>query len=269
MSESAPEVMASGAWWQTVALEPEQCWQYTVGPLTLYLQRQPDAWLFAWETEPGNHARSDSGAASALPEHLQPRRVVFRQSPLGVCLRPLLLERSVVMTTQQPVVIAPGEQAVFHISTPVCIRIVLQQPVRVLQELQTQRLSDTWFGPSTEFGELCYADRTQASHSTTVLAPAPHQAVTSLTIDNRSTRMLTLGRLCIPVPFLAVYGLPDGSLWTDPVVLEHDGSQALTRFQVDKRLPAGVGIEHRLGEPRREPERHGLIRAFAGMFNPY
>jgi hypothetical protein len=266
--ESSTLVPLLFPWWNPVSLDIGQCWQYVVGPLALYFRRNASEWQFGFDREQSGELqlRTLSNSMACLPDSLLMQRFIFRSSPQAFCLKPKLLDRSVVVKTRQPVSIPPGEQSVFYISSPVCIELQLQKPDCVLQEIPVQRLSDTWFGPSTQEGELCYADRTQARHNKSELPLRPHRAVTPITIVNNAARMLTIDKLSIPVPYLAIYGLPDGSLWTDPIVLEHNDGEGLARFRIDRQLPEGIGPQHQLGGPRLQMERHGLVRAFTHMF---
>ncbi len=266
LSNNTPE---TGPWWRPVRLDSGQCWQYTLGPLTLYLQRLRGEWVLGSTREIGREHGETllSQAIHKLPELDNLQRFIFREPPSHFCLTPRLLDRPVVVKTHTPVSIPPTEQAVFYISSPVMITINLQQPDCTLYELASQRLSDTWFGPSTLHGELCYADKTHARNNRADLPVRPHRAVTAVTIENNADSMLILDKLSIPVPYLAVYGLNDGSIWTDPITLQHDGNHALTRFKITKQLPDGVTPAARITAPRQHIEKHGLIRAFTGMFN--
>lgn len=260
---------ALSPWWLPVALEFGQSWQYTLGPLTVYLQRLSTEWLlgFSRSAEQDDRYKLVSRSIKQLPELDNLQRFIFRQAPAQFCLTPKLLDRPVVVKTRTGLSIPPAEQAVFYISSPVVINVGLQQPASSLAEITSQRLSDTWFGPSTLHGELCYADKTQARHIRADLPLRPHRAITAITIENNANTMLVLDKLSIPVPYLAVYGLNDGTLWTDPITLLHDGNHALTRFKISKDLPTGITAAARVAEPRQHIEKQGLIRAFTGMFN--
>ncbi len=260
---------ALSPWWLPVAVDSGQSWQYNLGPLTLYLQRLRSEWLlgYAMLKDQDEQQLLRSRSIPQLPELDNLQRFIFRESPGHFCLKPKLLERSVVVKTRKQLSIPPGEQTVFYISSPVVVEITLQQPDCKLLDVSSQRLSDTWFGPSTLHGELCYADKTHARHSRAEVPARPHRAVTAITIENNADAMLVLDKLSIPVPYLAVYGLADGGLWTDPITLQHDGNHALTRFKISKHLPAGVTPADRIAEPRQHIEKQGLIRAFTGMFN--
>lgn len=256
-------------WWQPRPLALEACWQCTVGPLTLYFKRGLHEWQFSFERMESRDTPYSTCSQSAvcLPELLTSQRFIFRHSPTTFRLTPTLLERPLVVKTRQPVSIPPGEHCVFYISSPVCIAVSLEHPDTPLLELPVQRLSDTWFGASTQHGELCYADKTQARHNLADIPQRPHRAITAVTIENRSNTMLTIDKISIPLPLLAVYGHHDGNLWTDPITLQHEGESQLTRYKITKDLPAGLSRADLLAEARHQPDKHHFIRAFTGIFS--
>ncbi|MCB5225238.1 DUF432 domain-containing protein [Alishewanella sp. 16-MA] len=268
MSHSAASATAP-QWWQPQTMALDECWHFTIGPVTLYFKRCLQEWVFGFErsTQPEQAYRVLSQSAACLPEALNMQRFMFRHSPGQFKLTPHLLERAVVIKTHQPVSIPAGEQSVFYISSPVSIEISLQEPSVVLMELPLQRLSDTWFGDSTQQGELCFADKTHARHSLDDIPTRPHRAVTAVTIENRSDRMLTIDKLSIPLPFLALYGHRDGSLWTDPLLLQHESVGQLTRFKIGKTLPLGLTSADLLAPPRQHHDKNSLVRAFTGIFS--
>jgi hypothetical protein len=202
-----------------------------------------------------------------IPDGLKVSRYVFRKSPASLCLKPRSLERPVVVKTTQPVQVPPGENITFFISAPVCVSIELVKPHMVLQEVPVLRLSDTWFGPSTRIGELCYAAKTHARNSKDDVPLRPHRAVTPVIIHNRSDELLAIEKLSIPVPYLAIYGLSDGTLWTDPVSLEHIAGNQLATLKIGRNLPAGVTAADRLALPRTPLQKGGLVRAFTSIFS--
>lgn len=256
-------------WWHPVHLEVDQCWHFAVGPLFIYLQRRDGEWLLAWENQTEDPGRYEmiSEAIAGLPEGLTSSRYVFNKSPVGFHLTPKLLDRPLVVKTTQPVKVPPGEEIVFYISSPVCVDVELIQPTLLLQQLHTVRLSDTWFGPSTQIGELCYSAKTRARNSKVELPLWAHRAVTTVTVHNRSASLLAIEKLSIPLPFLAVYGLADGTLWTDPVFLEHSDSSALSTLKIGKDLPAGASVDNRLAAARTPLQRGSLVRVFSSFFS--
>ncbi|WP_111642283.1 DUF432 domain-containing protein [Marinimicrobium alkaliphilum] len=256
-------------WWQPRLLDRGECWHTAIGPLSIYLYRFSSQWLLATQTlgDEADHSQLISEEVQEIPEELNLSRYVFTESPKGFVLRPRTLDRPLVVKTMQPVHVPPGEKVTFYISSPVTVEIDLVEPDTILQETPVLRLSDTWFGPSTRVGELCYAARTHARNSRADVPPRPHRVVTPVTIHNEGEQNLTIEKLSIPVPYLAIYGLDDGTLWSDPVTLAHSDGNALAGLKIDSRLPDGVSPEHRIAEPRVEMPRGSFVRAFTSIFS--
>lgn len=255
-------------WWQPQTLLNEQSCKILLGPLQIFLQRKAGEWRLATELlTQAEHQHVESQLLDQWPQRSQASRFVFENEPLQFCLKPLLADRPVVVKTHQPVYVPPGEQVTFYISSPVSIRIELQQPTLLLKEVQTLRLSDTWFGPNTQVGELCYADKTQARQSKEELPKRVHRAVTPVTVKNNSSQMMSIEKLSLPIPYLSLYGLADGSLWTDQVLLDHQDDAEMSKLQISKKMPAGSDGAERLAKPRLYMEKHGLFRAFSDLFS--
>jgi len=267
----ASNPMPAQAPWGQPFLPPLEAWQYCcLGLLSLYFRRLERDWYLAWEL--GQGAGTDGGdvnqpwlmqTLAALPEDLIPSRYSFARAPTELCLRPRLLDRSVVFKAYQPVHVPPGEKVVFYISSPVCVSLELGDPAMTLLELPSQRLSDTWFGPSTQEGELCYAAKTRARNSLEDLPLRPHRAVTPVTIHNRADDILAIDKLSIPVPLLAVYADAKGSLWTQSVKLEHTQGESLAALTIGK---ASSGLK-RLAPARELGQTGKLVRAFTRFFS--
>lgn len=262
---TAPPALAS--WWQPRDLSANQCWHLAIGPLSMYLERTAGEWLFSHQhqTEQDEVHSFVQEPLDSWPESLTPNRYVFQQSPSRCQLLPCLMDRPVVVKTRQPVFIPPGESINFYLSTPVCVRLMLGSDV-ILLELPVLRLSDTWFGPSTQIGELCYAAKTHARHNLAELPLRPHRAVTPLKVTNRSNEMLNIGKISLPVPMLSVFAREDHTLWTEAVTLEHHTDQSLAKLKIERKLPIGISTAQRISSARQRPESHTLVRAFTGIF---
>ncbi|CAM3660856.1 DUF432 domain-containing protein [Rheinheimera salexigens] len=250
-----------------------ECKGFRIGALQLYLQRQAKQWLIATDTiHDDEKVPLQQHNLEMLPGHLQPQRYMFTKSPNVCRLVPQLLDRPVVVKTLQPVRIPPGERATFYISSPVCIGVVLPasevlKSELILTDIAVQRLSDTWFGPSTQIGELCYADKTHARHSKGELKVRPHRAITPVHIHNLSEQMLAMDKISIPVPYLTLYGDLDGSLWTDSLTIQHKSLLSLASFKIDKLDITKPQTSTLLSPPRKTAEKHSLIRAFTDMLS--
>ena len=180
-------------------------------------------------------------------------------------ITPMLADRPVVTRPVVPLHLCAGEEATVFVSLPVWIRLEAGPQKLLLKEIAIQRLSDTWFGPSTLEGELCYASTTHCRQDLREVPHYPYLTITPVLIQNKSRQSLVLERLSLPVHFLSVYGSEDATLWTSKVSLkwEHGATLAMA---IDAKPPEEAGKAQLLCGPRYEPEKGGVIRAVASFF---
>lgn len=231
-------------WWGSFRLGPApgaRFWQ--IGPLALAIGRRLYEWRVAWETGtdpldprltvaiPDDHGLLDEGAER--PGHALHRFAV--EGTDTVVLHPMLADRPVVVRPEVPFHLPGGREALVYVSTPVWVRVEIGG--LDLLEIPSLRLRDTWFGPSTRVGELCYASRTNARLRAELQPRLATRASTQVRILNRGQVPLTLERLKVPVPSLALYGGEAHGLLT----------QRLTVIRT-----AGGATEVELGAPPRD-----------------
>lgn len=259
-----PDSQQTLSWWQVQPLSHSEVHHFSIGPLSVYIQRQADEWLLASRTlaSTGESSAVDTERLQELPPELEVTRYVFKQAPQQFQLKPKSLDRPVVVKTENPVQVPPGESVTFFISSPICISVDLPELALTLQEFPTQQLSDTWFGPSTQVGTLCYAARTHARNNRQDVPLRAHRAVTPVTVNNQTSSFLAIKKLSIPVPLLAIYGTQEGTLWTDPVVLTQVQNEPMISLAIDKTPPTGELIS----ASRESSTKNGLLRAFSNIF---
>lgn len=254
---------AGEPWWRApVELALDDSTQCVIGPLTIYLQRQRDLWLMAGQQLPESEALQEVHRLplASFPEDLDVSRFIFSRSPSSLLLRPRLLDRPLVVSTPGSISIPAGNRITFYISSPVSV--VVTDGDRLLTEVASVRLSDTWFGPNTREGDLCYAARTRARTRSEDVPERPHRAVTPVTLHNGGHELLTINKLSLPLPYLCVYGAGDGALWTEPVRIEHSDATGLAAVNTGKP-PEGMEL---LGEARSRIARGSLVRAVMNIF---
>jgi hypothetical protein len=258
----------SERWWTPFAIGPGQTVVLHLGPLTLRLRRHDGEWWLSWEQQENDE---DSNRAERILSS-QPLpvdrydRFVCGDGEGAAALKPVLADRAIIVKPRQPVYVLPGEETTFYISTPVWIRVEVGEPPRILKDVPVMRLSDTWFGPSTREGELCYAVRTHARSSLHQVSRRPHRAVTPLHIRNRAGTPLPIDEVSLPVPLLSLYGGGDGNLWTEVVSLTRATDSDMASLGVAAGPPPDVAGARLLSGPRTQPEKVGLVRAFSGLF---
>ena len=255
-------------WWEPFQVPSGHRATLSLGPLVVHLHRGQDQWTLVSERgEEGNEPIRASRTLDQAGLGTESFQRFVLHSPGGeVIFKPVLADRAVVVRPRQPVFVLPEQQITLYLSTPVWIRVDAGEPPRPLQEIPVMRLSDTWFGPSTREGELCYAARTHARHSLQELPLRPHRAVTPVRIHNRADTQLPIEKLSLPVPFLSIFGGVGCSLWTESVSLTHSADGALASLKVEPGPPRGAKGASLLSGPRRQPDRGGLVRAFSGLF---
>jgi hypothetical protein len=256
-------------WWKTRELKRGSRLVLELGPMKLELGHGDGEWLLWSQTgaEEDGARRPRVAVRRGLPEEVH-ERFVHDGPDRQVTLVPVLGNRPVVARPRQPLYLLSKQEVTLYLSTPIFLRIMVGSPQTMLRELASVRLSDTWFGPSTRVGELCYANRTHARQNLDNLPLRPHRAITPLKIRNNALEALPLDKISLPVPILSLYGAEDGSLWTQQATLvrEEVSDLASVRVQTMKENvdPHGRPLT-RIAPPRQE-NAMAVVRAFGTLF---
>jgi hypothetical protein len=259
------------AWWGQYSLDTNQTAQWQIGPLKLAVRRQANEWQVGYEPrldiDPDNpHWQFQRSVPDVdLVDFVHTARHATGKTDEAAWLRPLLADRSLISRPLTPLYVPAGETAIIFVRSPLWLRIEAGSPPKILQELPMQRPSDTWFGPSTMEGELCYASPTYARLDLDNLSLGPHHAVTQMTIENRADSHLLVERLKLPVPYLALFEASDGLLWTQAVTMTRSRDTAMADFQIEQKPPQQAGVKKRLSEPRLENSIRTTIYTFGAL----
>ena len=256
------------AWWGEFTLQEGQCGLWQVGPTRVWAQHLAREWRLAHD---GGGDPADTTVSMELPCEAMGEaaltRFSIREPGERLRLTPLLADRSVISRPERPLVIPPWEDVTLYVSSPLWMRVEAVGPGITLQEFPLFRPSDTWFGPLTREGGLCYASSTLALTDPSGFPHTPQRAVTPVLIRNRAEESLTVERLNLPVPFLSLYRGADGTLWTQQVRLDRDEEKGeLAMLQLDATAPEQAGGGERLAPPRRPVEKNLMVQAFSRLF---
>lgn len=194
-------------------------------------------------------------------------RFSFRKTSRRVVLTPALADRPVIVRPESALTVPAGEDINLYLSTPLWLQVRVGDPEMLLVELPSYRPSDTWFGPSTREGELCYASRTAGRLRLADVTLLPHRAITVARLRNRAKNALLLERIRLPVQYLSLYGTLEGDLWTETITLTRQEGGDLAELQIDKRPPAEVGKTERIASARQQLETGLVVRAFSRLFS--
>lgn len=272
-------------WWGAHPVKEDSAGRWRIGPLNLFAHRRRHEWRIAVaQDEDPFDARIEVEVPfppEDIPDLEDAARFGFTRSPDAIHFIPVLADRSVVLRPEHTLHIPPGESVSVFVSTPLWLRMsfnpnALQQSARgdesgmklggVLHEVPTFRPSDTWFGPTTLAGELCYASRTRAHVSVEDITPHPHRARTVVQVKNRAEDPLRLDRLSVPVRHLSLYASDDNSLWTERVTLTRERDGGLAALRVGEGAPPETRNAVKLTEARERMETNVVVRAFEAFF---
>lgn len=213
---------------------------------------------------------AEAVGASQPDEADAPRLGPARQSRilLGDDRRPLhieprLADRPVVTRPLQPTELLPRQRTTLYLGTPLSLALMLGD--QTLAEFPALRLSDTWLGPSTINGELCYATQTRARLELEAVSEDPFKAVTAVTIVNLSSHRLKLDRINIPVPNLPLYS--DGQRFaTASLTMTRNRDPSSAQVEIDARPPHYTSAAELIVEARRDIRGGVLNRAVDLLF---
>lgn len=277
--DNAPEPTP---WWGTFSLETETGGRWEVGPSTLWLYRTNREWrVFSrLSAEPAAvvdpmtnrskvvvpvEADEMADVLDLVDKRIKVTRHTFEKTEPEVQLQPALADRPVVYRPEQPMHIPAGESVTLYLSSALWIRIVLPESERVIQELPTYRLSDTWFGTTTTKGEFCYASRTSGRLELDRVPRRLHRAVSPLRVENNGSDALVLERVQLPVRHLSVFKTPQKTLWTETVKMTRKPGSEGADIQIRSGPPADAGDASLLQSPR-DTGKKGLFTTGFGAF---
>lgn len=258
---SPPDGGLAGPWGEH-ALASDATLDLQLGPLELRVRSTGDEiWL---AHVPGS--RPPSGTATGRPAR-DPRRdaadgewvrwPVPEGADRRVLLSPVFPPRPVVAEPDRSFRLLPRARARIFVRVPLWVRVAVRSdPDRVLTEVPSVVLSDTWWGGLTE-GELCYWLRTTARRKVPSEAFRPHLAVCPLELSNRSDEELPVEKLVLRVAHLSLFSA-DGRLWADDTRVRYRGPFEGSEIEVAGRRPDEATDGVRVAAPREDPPARGF-----------
>jgi hypothetical protein len=258
--------------WGQFNLEVGQTGRWEIGPLKFAIQRQPNEWQLSYERD----TSLDSDNIEWPQEIASPdinqldysvtERYAIKQTGSILHVMPALADRPIITRPLMPLHVPAKEKTIIFVSSPFWVQIKVDNPPKLIQEIPILRPSDTWFGPSTMEGELCYASRTHARLNLENIPIRPHRAITQIVIYNKADNQLLVERLSLPVLYLSLFETESGLLWTEAVTMTRTRETDLVTFEIEKSPPKAAGTTNLLSEPRQQPEQNMIFRAFGALF---
>ena len=266
------DTSASTFWWGSFNLENEQCKEWHIGPLKFIVRRLENEWQIAHERIDDYDNKEtiwEISDTDQLPETLADNsRYVFHDTSSELSITPKLADRPIISRPLTPFNLTAGEEVTLYVSSTLWLELSTgSAPKKTLKEIAIQRLSDTWFGPSTLEGELCYASTSHCRLNLEELPHRPHRAITPVLIRNMAETSLSLERLNLPAPLLALYASSTGQLWTPQITLTREKDGDMAELKIDNKAPDQEQVMVQLSEPREKADSSVLFRAFNTVFS--
>lgn len=258
----------SSTWWGESTIPLGNTMKLNIGLLSIAIENKGQEWHIYSQYEKDSdefNTRVDKqiGLTDNIDYKNTTRLFVNTLSDI-IQIEPVLADRPVVCRPLKPIMVLPKSKVTLYVSTPIwlLIKLLEKNNTSLLQEIATQRLSDTWFGPSTMKGDLCYASSTNGRTDINALPLLPHRAITPLVIHNATDKSLSFERVSIPVPMLSVFLTNNGQFHTESVGLTWQDENNLAKLKIgDKQANTTL-----LSGPRQRAEQGQFIRAFSAIF---
>ena len=256
-------------WWGDFSFAEQQSRYWSIGERQIIIKRLPCEWN-TW------NINTDSESQNPLIFGESPQQLLNDEN-LGrhlqtatkdkIRVMPALADRSVVTRPNVPLRLMAGEKTRLYVSTPLWFRVLLLDGKSDLLDVPFWRPSDSWFGPSTREGEVCYSKYTDARLQLDLLEQRPHRAVTPVFIHNKQAEPLLIERLNLPVPLLSLYQHSDRGLWTEAIKVTREEDDQKIELVLEKRAPQEVQNASLVAGPRIAKEKHLLIRSLGSLFS--
>lgn len=260
--------ITSPSWWGTFEFVQGEARRWSIGPLRMTLQRCTNEWRVCHErVGRSDHAFEVGASAPAVGSGENVARFLTRELANTVRVLPALADRAVIVRPDTALYILPRQELTLYLASPLWLCLELGVPASTVWDHPIELPSEIWFGRATREGELGYASRSHASAALHDVVPLPHRATTPVLLRNRSSALLTIDRINLPVAVLSLYAAPGGQLWTQGVTMELQEDQRTVALHLDRHAPASVpGLEWLRG-PRAGAESNLLVRAWDALIS--
>ena len=257
-------------WWGDFQLPVNESLHWTIGPFSLQVLRREREWLI-W-----HHKTTDTIADDEVwriernqelsLENGDVQRHVFSGTENLFSIGPKLADRPVIVKTARPLHIQSKQQIDIYVSSPLWFSITVHNAKIDLQEVPIIRPSDTWFGPSTLVGELCYSSTTQGRLYLSDLPQRPHRAISPVRIKNQADKPLLLTQFSLPAPYLSLFDTEKGGLWTEAITLLNDDDSDMAKVSFSESPLAPYAKAKKIAKSREKKDRNMLLNTFSTLF---
>lgn len=259
-------------WWGRFDLHVGVTGRWDVASLSLAVTRLAREWRMQHRERKFEEGSSASWSVTVpgpvLDDDAKVMRYVVRDPSDAIMIQPALADRPVVTRPVEPIYLQGGEETTIFVSSPLWVNVHSETMDGPFLDVPSHRPSDTWFGPSTMEGEMCYAARTQGRLSLAEVPLRLHRALTALSIRNKGKQPLLLERLKLPVCQLSLFSSArkhKGMLWTSDITIVAGKETELAEIHVETGAPQHIAGAELVSGPREPLENYVLKRAMHAL----
>lgn len=254
--------------WGEFPFEDRATGRWLVGPLELWVSHRPQEWRLAirHDDEADVDRERVELPAGAFAPAADARIERYATDPEDRALRvqARLPDRPVVVRPDPPVHLLPGHEVSIHVGIPLLLALANARGTP-LTEVPAVVMPETWFGPNTREGELCWAVRSKARLTMLEMPRRPGRATAVITVRNDGADTLPIERLKVPVGHLALFVAEDGGVWTQALRVVRAAGEDEARVQATAGAPPMAGAVRPLAPARRPGSASVLIRALGAL----
>ncbi len=271
MNDAGTTHKGGSDWWGSFSVAERSVTQWQIGPLTLSVQRLAGEWRIGYQSSDNPLTDTLKYASALSSEGLEQlaniERFAISEESDEIRLEPRTADRPIVFRPDLPFHVLPGEQATLYVGSPLWVAVSSPPSPKALLEIPSHRPSDTWFGPPTAEGELCYASRTFCRLALGEVTRRAHRAATAVVIRNPSNETLPILRLKLPMEQLGLFVSADGRLWTHDVILERGEGTEFAQLDIAEGAPRSAPDAKLLVHPRVGSGGNRMVRTFSSLFS--
>lgn len=245
--------------WNAIPLKEDMKYEKRIGTLYFRIEVEDNELWIGYQYE--DDREENSANEEIIDEDLEWHRWSFATLPDSLRLKPYLPDKAMVVHSEYPQRLLPGDQARIFVGVPSTIRFESDRDrEHPLLELSSERLSRTWFGDRVE-GELCYWWSTRARRKVPEMKKEKTRIGCPVKIINKSDEELYFEKFCHRVTRLQVYLYEEG-LWTEETEIAYKGEEDLSDVTVQGRLPREFKGAEKIAPAREEARRSLAVRTF-------
>lgn len=255
-------------WWGEFAFNQDEtkCWR--IGDRFIAIKRSEREWTI-WNNESANEINKpvivNKQKSRESFQDVSFERFMVCQTTDTVHVEPSLADRSIIVRPSKPLVVMPFEKIQLYVSTPIWMTISVPNIETPMSDIPFWRPSDSWFGPSTMSGDICYSKYTDAKVKQEDLEMRSHRASTMVTVTNDQEEPLIIQRLNLPVPSLKTYSNGNGHFWTDQISILQRTEHSKPVSHVKHSPPEDVHTMTQVSESRELSNKSSFLSSIKNL----